>query len=375
MKFYWCTTRHFSGDLCATTQVAIINELLKAGHEVIVLGPDVPTEAYSWTHVQLDQSSVKGRKASSLAKNMRNHLEGINLDDCMLLIDWALVKPLSSLAETSGARWICIDRSPPADANLFAKMQQGVWKKAWKLVASSLRRDGACIGGTVVSTAHQTLIKNHFSIKENHLCIVHAGVDCQLFQPTNQANLEPPISMVYHGKMDRHRGILKLILLLDDLENNGIEAELNLIGSGDLDSHLANLANSKPNLRVHGSIHHSKIPTMLQEYDIGFLPMPNLPVWTISSPLKRSEYISSGLLVVGIDHSGHHLPVKNEGAGWYQLFDQQTFVDDTVKQIQQWIDDGNFATLSQHARRYAEKNLAWSKTIQPLVDFVEPLNE
>ena len=42
--------------------------------------------------------------------------------------------------------------------------------------------------------------------------------------------------MVYHGKMDRNRGILKLILLLDALENNGIEAELNLIGSGDLDS-------------------------------------------------------------------------------------------------------------------------------------------
>ena len=114
---------------------------------------------------------------------------------------------------------------------------------------------------------------------------------------------------------------------------------------------------------------------MLQECDIGLLPMPNLPVWTIASPLKRSEYISSGLLVVGIDHSGHHLPMENEDTEWYQLFDQQTFVDDAVKQIQQWIDDGNFATLSQQARTYAESNLAWSKTIQPLVDFVESVEE
>ena len=375
MKFYWCTTRHFQGDLCATTQVAIIKELLEAGHEVIVLGPDVPTEAYSWTHVQLDQSSVKGRKASSLAKNMRNHLKGINLSNCVLLIDWPLVKPLSSLAEKHGVRWICVDRSPPADANLFAKMQQGVWKKAWKLVASSLRRNGACIGGTVVSPSHQVLVETQFSIKENHLRIVHAGVDTQLFQPTNRVKLEPPIKLVYHGKMDRHRGILKLILLLDALENNGIETELNLIGSGDLDSHLSTLANSKSNLLFHGSVHHSKIPTMLQGYDIGLLPMPNLPVWTISSPLKRSEYISSGLLVVGIDHSGHHLPVKNGDTEWYQLFDQQTFVDDTVKQIQQWIDDGDFATLSRQARTYSETNLAWSKTIQPLVDFVKAVEE
>ena len=114
---------------------------------------------------------------------------------------------------------------------------------------------------------------------------------------------------------------------------------------------------------------------MLQGCDIGLLPMPNLPVWTISSPLKRSEYISSGLLVVGIDHDGHHLPVKIENSDWYQLLDQQTFVDDTVGVIRQWNDNGNFATLSLQARVYAENNLDWRKTIQPLLDFIEPLEE
>jgi len=375
LKFYWCTTRHFRGDLCATTQVAIINELLSVGHEVTILGPDLPADAYAWTHVQLNQSSVKGRKASSLAKNMRNHLKEINLDDCVLLIDWALVKLLSSLAEKCGARWICIDRSPPADANLFAKMQQHIWKKAWKLVASSLRDNRGCIGGTVVSNAHQKLIMNKFSIKEDSLCILHAGVNNQLFQPTNRTKLEPPINMVYHGKMDRHRGILKLILLLDALENNGIKAELNLIGSGDLDAHLTNLSSSKLNLKFHGSVHHSEIPNKLQESQIGLLPMPNLPVWTISSPLKRSEYISSGLLVLGIEHTGHQLPINTEETGWYKLFDQQTFVDDSVKQIRQWIDDGNFAELSQRARMYAKTNLDWGTTIQSLVDLVESLEE
>ena len=375
MKFYWCTTRHFRGDLCATTQVAIINELLSANHEVIVLGPDLPTDEYAWTHVQLDQSFIKGRKASSLAKNMRNHLKEINLDDCVLLIDWTLVKPLSSVAEKCGARWICVDRSPPADANLFAKMQQGVWKKAWKLVASSLRRSGACIGGTVVSPSHQVLVKTQFSIKESHLCIVHAGVDTQLFQPTSRAKHEPPIKLVYHGKMDRHRGILKLILLLDALEDNGIETELNLIGSGDLDSHLSTLANSKPNLLFHGSVHHSKIPTMLQEYDIGLLPMPNLPVWTISSPLKRSEYLSIGLLVLGIDHLGHHLPTMVDDTEWFRLFEQQSFVDDAVLQIQKWLKDDRFSELSSAARQYAESCLDWNVTVQPLLELLNSLEE
>ncbi|MEC8106653.1 MAG: hypothetical protein VX115_02815, partial [Candidatus Thermoplasmatota archaeon] len=69
MKLIWCTTRHFGEDLCATTQVAIINQLISSGHEVTVLGPDVPTETYAWEHVQLKQSSMKGKKASSLAKS------------------------------------------------------------------------------------------------------------------------------------------------------------------------------------------------------------------------------------------------------------------------------------------------------------------
>ena len=375
MRFIWCTTRHFRGDLCATTQVAIINKLLSLNHEMTVLGPDLPTETYAWEHIQLNQSSIKGRKASSLAKAMRNRLKNFNLDTCVLLIDWALVKYLSPIAEKNGVRWICIDRSPPADANIFAKFQRRNWKKAWKLVASSLHRSGECIGGTVVSSAHQDLIRSQFSIEKKDLCIIHAGVNNLLFQPTNRRTLGPTIRMIYHGRMDRHRGILKLILLLDALVECGIKAELNLIGSGDLDMHLKSLSNSKSSLMFHGSIHHSEIPEKLREYEIGLLPMPNLPIWTISSPLKRSEYCSSGLLVLGINHTGHHLPTEEKNLQWYRLFDQQTFVDDAVQQIQQWLKEGNFSELSSKARQYAETNLDWNATTQPLVELLGSLEE
>ena len=318
---------------------------------------------------------MKGRKASSLSKSMRTYLQNIEDDTCILLIDWTLVKHLSSLVEARGMRWVCIDRSPPADANIFARFQRTVWKKSWRLVASSLRRKSGCIGGTVVSVAHRELIMSQFSIEQEMLCIIHAGVDTRLFQPTNRRSLESPIRMVYHGKMDRHRGILKLILLLDALEKCGIEAELNLIGSGDLDQHLTNLSQSKPNLEFHGSIPHSKMPAKLSEYHVGLLPMPNLLAWTISSPLKRSEYVSSGLLVLGIDHQGHSLPTIPKENGWYKLFNQESFVDDSVKQIQQWVEEGKFSELSLKARQYAESALDWNITTQPLVELLGNLEE
>ena len=340
-----------------------------------VLGPDVPTETYAWEHVQLKQSSMKGKKASSLAKSITNYLKDIDLEAHVIFIDWALVRYVSPLVERNGVRWMCIDRSPPADANLFAKLQRNVWKNAWKMVASSLSQNGSCIGGMVVSIAHQNLITNTFSIAEERLCILHAGVNNELFKPNKFESFGNPLKMVYHGKMDRHRGILKLVLLLDALENSGIEAELSLVGTGDLDTHLSELSKSKPNLKFKKPISHSDIAKILQEHQIGFLPMPNLPVWTISSPLKRSEYMSSGLLVLGIKHSGHHLPTMNNNFGSYKLFDQQTFVDDSVEQIQRWMKDDNYAKLSMEARQYAETNLDWSATTQSLVDLLESLEE
>lgn len=375
MKLIWCTTRHFKGDLCATTQVAIINRLLSLGHEMTILGPDVPTETYAWEHVQLYQSSVKGKKASSLAKSIKKYLKQIDLQDHVVFIDWALVNSLSPGFERSGIRWMCIDRSPPADANFFAILQRRVWKKAWKMVASSLNRNGRCIGGMVVSTAHQNLIKSRFSIAEDRLCILHAGVNNKLFKPNNFESFGTPLKMVYHGKMDRHRGILKLVLLLDALEDNGIEAELSLIGTGDLDTHLSNLSKTKSSLNFLKPISHADIGFVLQEHQIGLLPMPNLPVWSISSPLKRSEYMSSGLLVLGIDHSGHHLPTTTNDLNSYKLFDQQSFVDDSVRQIQKWVDDDNFPELSREARNYAEQHLDWNKTIQSLAELLESLDE
>ena len=340
-----------------------------------VLGPDVPSETYAWKHVQLNQSAMKGKKASSLAKSIVKYLKEINLEEYVVFIDWPLVRYVSPVFERNGTRWMCIDRSPPADANLFAKLQGIVWKKAWKMVASSLNRNGSCIGGMVVSAAHQHLVRNRFSIADERLCILHAGVNNELFKPNNFETFDTPLKMVYHGKMDRHRGILKLVLLLDALENNGIEAELSLIGSGDLDTHLSNLSKSKPNLTFQKPIPQSDVGNLLQEHQIGFLPMPNLPVWTISSPLKRSEYMSSGLLVLGINHSGHHLPRMNGNLGSYKLFDQQTFVDDAVEQIQKWMKDDNYAKLSTEARQYAETHMDWSATTQSLVDLLESLEE
>tara|TARA_Y100000766_G_scaffold284807_1_gene304739 strand:- start:1508 stop:2635 length:1128 start_codon:yes stop_codon:yes gene_type:complete len=375
MNIYWCTTRHFQGDLCATTQVAIIRNFISAGYKITVLGPDLPNADFEWNHIPFKQSSIKGRKASSLGKKIQPYLKSnVNSDD-ILFIDWPLVGSLSSFAEKNNIRWVCIDRSPPADSNIYAQLQRRVWRKAWRLVHYSVKKNGPCIGGAVVSDPHRNLIVDNFSLEKKNLCVVHAGFDSVLFGRNQNKTLSKPIQMVYHGKMDRNRGILKLILLLDALLERGLSAKLNLIGSGDLDAHLLNLSAAHSGLEFHGPVAHEKIPEMLRMNAIGLLPMPKLPAWEIASPLKRSEYLASGLLVLGINHQGHQLPVVIEDSEWYQLFTQQTFVEDATNQIVKWNEKNNFSTLSNLARDYAESYLEWKVTTQSLIEWVESFSE
>ena len=76
-----------------------------------------------------------------------------------------------------------------------------------------------------------------------------------------------------------------------------------------------------------------------------------------------------------LDHTGHLLPSTSNNPDWYRLFDQQSFVDDSVEQVQKWIEGENFSDLSRDARRYAETELGWEITTQPLVELIESLEE
>ena len=74
---------------------------------------------------------------------------------------------------------------------------------------------------------------------------------------------------------------------------------------------------------VYPKMDHAKIAGLLSKHHIGLLPMPESKVWKIASPLKRSEYIASGLLVFGIDHPGHRM---NTGVNpWMKLVKQEDF--------------------------------------------------
>jgi glycogen synthase len=48
--------------------------------------------------------------------------------------------------------------------------------------------------------------------------------------------------MVYHGRLDKHRGVLALPMLVQKLLNHGVQVQLTLIGQGDAFEALESIA-------------------------------------------------------------------------------------------------------------------------------------
>ena len=369
MNITWCTTRHFNSDFCSTTQTELLNRLTAGGYNVRALGPDQPESDVNWEHVKIKRSQIKGRKGSTLANNVVKFL-GKNIGNCNLLfIDWPLVGKVGAFADKMNIPWICIDRSPPADSGILAALQSRVWKKSWKYVSSSTK-SRQCLGGTVVSKAHQDMISNTFQVEPESLCILMAGVNLSHFISKDNDERLPGLNLVYHGRIDRNRGIMNLPLILEGLLDKNIDAKLHFIGDGDVYHLLEHISKSQPNLILHGKINHNEIPEKISSCQIGLLPMPPLSAWIISSPLKRSEYLASGLVVLGVNHPGHYLPNVEQNTEWYSLIEQQDFVSDSVEQIIKWGEKNNYSERGLDSRTYAEKNLDWSISVNSLTSWI-----
>lgn len=358
MKITWCTTRRMSKDMCATTQYALMAGLNNGAFELEVLGPDIPREEHAWSHKKLDYKKVKGFNNSSLAKSMLRYLKNSD-NQGILIIEWPLIPTLGKYAEENRIPWVCLDRSPPADTGIFGKLQWIFWRKAWKLVSRSLQRDGFCLGGTVVSEAHQDYVRSNFKISENEIRILHAGFNRKDFQPREKIiDAKEEIHLVYHGRLDRHRGIMMLPLLLDKLSAENIPARLHLYGEGDCEKPLKYLSSSRGNLILHDKKDHSLVCQELGGYHIGLLPMPNQFVWTLASPIKRSEYLAANLCIIGIKHSGHEL-VNLDETPWFRLLPQQGFVESAFDEITTMLSNDIFQTIGAAPRRYAEDHFNW----------------
>ena len=356
MKIHWFTTRKMT-DLCSTTQKNLARGLCLRGHDLTIYngGSTGTHQGNPWNHKPLSQSRIKGFHALSLANSAKKSIT--NITSGIVIVDWTLASKLAPLLQRNKIPWLLMDRSPPANSGLLALLQWPVWKKSWRLVL----KDKAQSGFTV-SSAHSRFVVEKIGVSNDKITVLEAGVDLELFRPKTKVK---QFTLLYHGRLDKNRGVLLLPILIQKLAKTGINAKLLLIGEGDEFSELQRIAKGRDDLDVLSPMPQSQLVEHLAKAHIGLLPMPESEVWTLASPLKRSEYAASGLAILGIDHSGHRL--EGGEVEWMKLVSQEQFLEEGIKWLKILSDDNSkLETLQIQARDYAEENMSWSHSIDAL---------
>ena len=73
--------------------------------------------------------------------------------------------------------------------------------------------------GTTVSPAHSRFVMEETKSAEKSIQVITAGVDLELFQ-TGKRSAQ---SLAYHGRVDVHRGVLSLPMILAGLHSQGVK--------------------------------------------------------------------------------------------------------------------------------------------------------
>jgi len=362
MKLLWITHRK-SDDFCATTPIALANGLVELGFDLTIMNPeqDGSHADFPWVQIGLETNAVRGFQSRSFSKKVLVHLESKELNYDGYIMDWQVGSKVGEFLAQQNRPCFLMDRSPPADLGMLARMQWKDWKDAWKLV-----KKGLFSSGFVVSNAHLRFVIQSSNIPATNISVLEAGV----IVPDDTVPLSRENNdvwkFVYHGRLDKHRGILEFMKHIVAWNDIGIASQLTLIGEGTAVSDINKRIVKHPDLfTLKGRMLHHEVLEQLKEHHIGILPMPATKVWKLASPLKRGEYLASGLMVVGVDHQGHRF--DDDVGPWMQLHDS-SILRTKISWLLNSMNDKKFAEHSQAAIDYAREHLSWSRSIAILAD-------
>ena len=316
MRILWISGRDIGSDLASTTELSLLKEMRKNGMDTILMSPGDKHD-HGISHISLSPIKISGVTTISGSLLIRRKLGIIKEKKIdLVMIDWRYVTFLKRQILRLGVPWCIIDRGPPARSGLFGgrirrellrNLQKILYKSAWKFAD----KHASC--GFVVSKMHEKLVKG--ITKKIPIKVIPAGS----YSNKNLAipiGSDPCIKLAYVGRLDKKRGIMDIFELSNELEKLNVNHHISIAGEGDLSDKIKQESSNIDHVSFIGKISRDEIGEFLSGQHVGIMPMPDIPIWRIASPLKLSEYLSHGLAIVGPFHSGNTL---SDTGSWEML--------------------------------------------------------
>ena len=364
MTLRWITHRKFY-DFCATTPIAFAKGLVESGFDLTIINPESEGSHSDaeWEHIGLEVHAVRGFQSKAFSKNVLAYFESMELDFDTYMMDWQVGVNVGKVLAQQNRPCFLMDRSPPADTGILAKLQWKGWKDAWRLV-----KNGLFTSGFVVSNAHLRFVSQSLNIPGTNISVLEAGVIMRDDSLPRSRQDGEEWKFVYHGRLDKHRGILDFMDHIVAWNKVGIPCHLTMIGEGTAVSVIKKKLAKHPDLfTLKGRMPQQDVFEQLKEYHIGILPMPATKIWKLASPLKRGEYLANGLIIVGVDHEGHRF--ETDVGTWLQLHDA-SILRTKISSFLNSISNEEFTESSQSAIHFAHEHLSWSKRVELLANSI-----
>ena len=363
------------GDLAETTENNLATNLEAFGVKTTIISPG-KSKNKNFNHIEINRFGITGLETLSAARNIRKLLkENSNLvsDADLVLVDWRYVRPLRRQLRALPTRWAIIDRGPPASSGirggriqreLIRNLQKRFWNGAWRIAG-----DSSC-GGFVVSSEHRKLALSK-SGKNLDLRVLPSGTVPNHFL-REKSDPSTHLYLSYVGRIDKKRGLSEVIGLSHALEDKGVRHSIAIVGEGDMANEFGTISMDNGNISFLGKIDQDEIMEILAKQHVGIMPMPNIAVWRISSPIKLAEYAASGLAIVGPSHPGNQFGdlgrwnLLSKGEGW-----AQTCANKLVDSIEEGRWEENIVEGALQASRDYHWDVIAKRMIQDIEEIIQ----
>ena len=370
MRMLWVAPIVFGETVHQMGQLGTAGALSKRGWNIEFASMDGGDKSSSFMNEmgynihQFKVSEIPGLGGFSFNRSLRKGLPSIIMegDFDVIMADWVGALAVNSILKEIGNNdfhpppWLFEDRSPPANTTFLGLLQWLHYDRAWK--KSAMGADGI----EVLVPGLEKFVRGRFGDLPE---IVHcpSGVDCDQFKPT-QIELGDPIRIVYHGTLDKGRGLSRIIELGKKLTEINISVSITILGEGQEGSLMKSLSEKYEWLEFLGKVSFDDVPRIVAENDFGILPLPDKLPWRVGSPLKIMEFASSGLSVLATDVDGT-IPFRN--LPWIDLAPHNDPFESWIRYVLSAIEDKrNFRNTRIMAREYSQQNLTWDNAVSQL---------
>ena len=225
-------------------------------------------------------------------------------------------------------------------------------------------------GGFVVSELHKELVQR--TIKTNLIIGVIKSGSSRSEPTLDKVSPEECLRLTYVGRVDSKRGVEKIFRLSEDLSYFDIDHEISVAGEGDFAERFDYLAKNHNHISFLGKIDHIDSMKLQSKKHVGIMPMPDIEIWRIASPIKLAEYLSSGLAIVGPNHVGN---CDGRDGAWNLLSDDDDWTKDCAKKLSDSIAKGNWKGRVEEKAIEASNEINWKLISRSLQSDLELMSQ